>query len=362
MRVCHCVSRSSASERRGRRRAALAPRSARELGDAAPDPAACAASRTASTSRSPRSNATARPAGVVALGARAARAPRGRAAAASARAPACVSTLAPDRHLVEDEGVGELQVQLELVGGELRMQRARPARTASRTNSSVRCQPIGLSGVGTSTFSSIGRPETRYISRISARSRVVVARGEAARDDLDRAAVELRQHRRRARRSPRARRGCTAPRARRRRRGSSSCEVEKPSAPSRIACAHQLLHRGDLGRGGRALGRVVAHDVAAHGAVADVAADVHAERGRRSAASSRRSCRRGSGSPRAQRRARHALDADEHAGEPVDVLGLRRRQREAAVAGDAPSSRRASTTASRADPSRAARRSACARR
>ena len=38
--------------------------------------------------------------------------------------------------------------------------------------------------------------------------------------------------------------------------------------------------------------------------------------------------------PLAQRRARHPFDAAQHAGEPVHVLGLRGREREAAVAGD----------------------------
>jgi hypothetical protein len=113
----------------------------------------------------------------------------------------------------------------------------------------------------------------------------------------------------------------------------SSCEVEKPTAPSRIAARTSSFIAAISARRGRALGRRVAHHITPHRGVADVAADVQRELalepapvvGEAAAAPAE---------ALAHRLAAHALDAREHAGEPVDVVGPRGVEREAAVAGE----------------------------
>ncbi len=97
--------------------------------------------------------------------------------------------------------------------------------------------------------------------------------------------------------------------------------------------ADEHLHRRDLVGRRRALRRVVAHDEAADRAVAHVGADVHAdaalepvEEGAEATAPV--------GDALGERVGRHALDPAEHLQQPRDVLGLRRREGEPAVAGE----------------------------
>ena len=112
----------------------------------------------------------------------------------------------------------------------------------------------------------------------------------------------------------------------------SSCDDEKPSAPSRIACRTSSCMCGDLVGARRPVRGLVAHDVAAHGGVADVAAGVDAQATLEPAPEVAEAAALPA-QALAQRLDRHAFDPAQHLRQPVAVAEARRRQREAAVAG-----------------------------
>ena len=95
--------------------------------------------------------------------------------------------------------------------------------------------------------------------------------------------------------------------------------------------AHELLHLRDLGGCRRAFGGRVAHRIAPHRGVADVAADVQRELALEPAPVVGEAAA-DKAEALAHRLARHPLDARQHAREPVDVRGLRGVEREPAVA------------------------------
>ena len=141
-----------------------------ELGDAASDPAGVRARRARPRPRARRGRTPRRGAGRRPTRPEASRATRGRRGAASARAPAVVRTSRQHGHLVEDEGVGELQVQLELVRRELGVHaHALPERTRGRTRARS-ASPSGAAASASGCSARSACPETRYIARSSSRS------------------------------------------------------------------------------------------------------------------------------------------------------------------------------------------------
>ena len=150
------------------------------------------------------------------------------------------------------------------------------------------------------------------------------------RDDLDRAVVELGEHRR-------ERHDLVARRVVARHLAPVLADVHvelrgrEADRALAHALAHELLHRGDLVGGRGALARVVAHHPAPHRAVADVAAGVDAELPLVAIPEVAEAPAR-EAEALLERRLRHAFDAAQHPGEPRHVLGLRGREREAAVA------------------------------
>jgi hypothetical protein len=159
---------------------------------------------------------------------------------------------------------------------------------------------------------------------------LVVALDERARDDLDRAVVELRQHRRERqdllRRSV-VRRHLT-PVVR-------DVDVELRRREADRALVHRLaderLHGDDLVRRRAALGAGVAHDVAADRGVTDVRAHVHGDAAVERVQELAEAAARPAETLR-ERVGRHALHPRQHLREPAHVLALGGREREAAVA------------------------------
>ena len=161
---------------------------------------------------------------------------------------------------------------------------------------------------------------------------LVPAGDEAARDELERAGVELAQHA--GERHQLLGRGVV--------RGHLAAVVRdvdvelrraeaERSLPHRIP--HQVAHRLDLVGARRAHRGVVAHHEAAHRRVADVAAGVHRDApGEAPPVVAEAPAL--PAEPDRQRFGRHALDARQHLGQPADVVRAGRREREAAVAGE----------------------------
>ena len=216
---------------------------------------------------------------------------------------------------------------------EHRVDRRARRRRASRANSRLRDQPSGAWGSGVSVLRCTGRPDAARHGADQRAVVVVVAGEERAGDELDRAAAELGEHA--GERDQLVGRGVVrrhaAPVVR-----DVQLELRRREADRALAQrgADELLHRRDLVGGRGALRRVVAHHVAAHRAVPDVRADVHAERGRRARRGSRRSVPPAKSTPAASASADMPSTRLSISSSHATSSGSARREREAAVAGE----------------------------
>ena len=212
-------------------------------------------------------------------------------ARARARRRGCVSASRKIGNSSNTKVGVEREVGAELVGREHRVDAARRPPNASRANSRAAQPPVGR-GHQRGQRVQLDRParDARH-GCAAARGRRRSSRSTKLRGMNSSAPGRTRPARRRA---PPARRavawfdGTSRPSWA---TWMSSCDDEKPSAPSRIAVAHQVLHRADLVGARGAHRGVVAHDEAAHRGVADVAAGVDRDATLEAAARSRRSRR-----------------------------------------------------------------------
>ena len=158
------------------------------------------------------------------------------------RGSGSVSVSRKRRHLVEQERRVEREVRALAVRREHRVDRRARRRAAVSANSRLRDQPSGACGMQRQRVEVHG-PARRACHREDERAVVVVvAVEERARDELDRAAAELGEHRRPARPARRARRGCDGTPRPSCATCSSSWHDVKPIAPSLERGAHERLH------------------------------------------------------------------------------------------------------------------------
>jgi hypothetical protein len=270
------------------------------------------------------------------------------------RPPRWIGDLAP--HLVPHRGIAQPLLPVGRRQGQRRPEALHLVEQERRAEREVRPLPVGcehrihahalLGGLGRELEAAlppvrrVGHPGERVhvdggTRRASHREDelsvgIVVPVEERARDELDRAVIELRQHG--GERDDLLGIGVVG-----RDTASVVGDVQlelrrrEPARAFAERLPDQLLHRADLVAGRGPLGRVVAHHVTTDRAVSDVRAHVHPDVPFEAVEELAEPTAR-ERDPLGQGFRRHALDPAEHLGEPGEVLGLRGGEREAAVA------------------------------